>query len=217
MATSSGLQVDKISLNKILNKLEILPAGIRRNAMTSALNAGAKVIRNKARAKAPSCIKPSIKSVRRKKASGAIVVSIIAGKGRSWETKDLNEPNMSAYTSSATKTRSKKFFAGLNCPPAFWVEFGTYGNRNLGRNPYTADTMKKKRYVGGRYAGTYASNGGKSPSPYWRNGGMVNGYNYWTRATPFMRPAFLEAARSGAVEKAVVSKIEEYFVKIGVS
>ena len=216
MAEVRGFSINEASRKAIIKKLESLPSGVRRNAMASAVNAGARVVRNSARSKAPACIASTIKVVRRKQANGAIVASVIAGKSRSWESKDLNEPNFSAYTKSATKSRSKKFFQGLACPPAFWIEFGTYGNRDLGQDPYTADTMKKMRYVRGRPAGSYASNGGKSPSPYWFNGGNVNGYNYWTKATPFLRPALFQSTRSGAVERAMVKKLQEYFAKLGV-
>ena len=81
----AGLQIDKASQREIVRKLQSMPKNIRRNAMASALTAGANVVRDRARRKAPSCIAPTIKTVRRRKRNGALGVSVIAGNARSWE------------------------------------------------------------------------------------------------------------------------------------
>jgi len=100
---------------------------------------------------------------------------------------------------------------GLSCPPAFWVEFGTYGNRNLSENPYTKDTLKKKRtYLNGRVKMSYNDNGGVSPSHYWKK------KEKWTPAQPFLRPAMISAYADESVQKAMVVKLDEYFKKKGI-
>ena len=191
MATeTASLTVDQLSLNRILKKLNGLPSGVRRNASVSALNAGARVIRDKAKNKAPTCMKRYIKNVRLKQEDGDPVTAIAAGVGQA-------RPNEGWYGNF--NKASKGVLGKEKLCIANWIEFGTYGKRDLGRNPYAPSTMRK-----------YARFGGRSPSPYWAIPPM------WINSTPFMRPALVEASRDGSVERAMVKKFDEYFRKIGV-
>ncbi len=209
------ITINKESEKKIIDTLVNLPKNIKRNAMASALTAGANVVRDIARTNAPACIKPTIKTVRGKKRSGALTVSVIAG-GNSRDATSLlgkldNAVSGDTNGGDGFSGRAKKLIDIANCKPAFWVEFGTYGNRDTEENPYSPKTMSKKRYINGRYVGTYASNGGKSPSYYWYD------KSKWIKEKPFMRPAIITAHRGNLVQKEMIKKLDEYFKKRGIS
>ena len=86
-STTSGFFVDEKSKKKVLDKLKKLPANLKRNAITSALTAGAKVVAKRAKSKAPACLRPSIKVKRRKQDKGGNVrVAVVAGRGHSDST-----------------------------------------------------------------------------------------------------------------------------------
>jgi hypothetical protein len=189
--TTAGLQINKQDLNRIVRKLQSLPTGVRRNAATSALNAGARVIRDKARSKAPACLKRTIKNVRLKQENGDPVTAIAAGVGEM-------RPN-EGFLGSFNKGSGTMFGKDKPCV-AMWIEFGTYGRRDYkGTAPYAPSTLRKKSYATGR-----------SNSPFWAVKPL------WIAQTPFMRPALQEAATDGSVERAMVKKFDEYFKKIGV-
>ncbi len=181
--TSTGLEINKQDLKRVVAKLQSLPSGVRRNAATSALNAGARVVRDRARTHAPACLKRTIKNVRLKNRDGYIVTAVVAGH-------------------TGLGSRPIKAFGKLNdtfCVPAIWVELGTYGRRNLARDPYSPNTLRKKSYASGR-----------SDSPFWQTP------KKWIPATPFMRPAIMSASKDGSIEKAMITKLDEYFVKKGI-
>jgi len=202
-----SITVNQASKDEIIKRLKKMPKTFQRSAMSSALNAGAKVIRDKAKANAPACIASTIKTVRRKKTGGAVKVSVIAGNNRSWQKKDLIDSNINAYKRGSTTKRAKKFFSELTCYPAFWVEFGTYGERNLATAPYTSETLAKKRdYWGYKTKQSYAQHNNKSPSSYWKS------KQEWIEAKPFMRPAI---ADTKAIENAMAKKMTEYMNKRG--
>jgi HK97 gp10 family phage protein len=188
-----GLQINPNDLKRVLKKLQSLPKGVRRNAATSALNAGARVIRDNARSKAPACLKRTIKNVRLKQKDGYIVTAIAAGVGEL-------RPD-AGFARSFNKGGSGSWFdkTKSGCV-AHWVEFGTYGNRDYkGSEPYAPSTLRKKSYASGR-----------SNSPFWAVKPV------WVGKRPFMRPAMQEAMTDGKVERAMVKKLDEYFKKIGV-
>ena len=187
--TKTGLSINKDDLNRLLKKLHALPKGIRRNAATSALNAGARVIRDDARAMAPACVKKSIKNVRLKQRNGYVITAIAAGVGKQRSDAGL----LGAFN----KATNFMFGKGDVCD-ANWFEFGTYGNRDYrGSEPYAPSTLRKKSYSSGR-----------SNSPHWATPFL------WVKKTPFMRPAMHKAMKSGEVEKAMATKLDEYFKKL---
>jgi len=206
MSTNTGFFVDEASKKRILDKLDKLPDNLKRNALSSALNAGAKVIAQRAKAKAPACLVPSIKVKRRKQDKyGNVRVAVVAGRGRSAANDPLSNLLSNAATAKFLSENSTAKIVG--CTPAIWVELGTYGHRNIVKHPYAPDTLTKRRYYGNRYVGTYATNGGKSPSPYWENKPM------WEMPRPFMRPAFLSAEADGSVRNAIIQKLDTYIDK----
>jgi HK97 gp10 family phage protein len=187
--TQVGLSINKTDLKRLVQKLHNLPKGVRRNAATSALNAGARVIRDDAKALAPACVKPTIKNVRLKQRDGYVITAIAAGVGQ-------QRPD-SGLLGSFNNATDAMFGKGTACV-ANWYEFGTYGNRDYeGSEPYAPSTLKKKSYRSGR-----------SNSPYWAVRPM------WVRKQPFMRPALQKAMTSGEVEKAMAKKLDEYFKKL---
>jgi len=213
---SGGFFVDEKSKREILDTLEKLPKNLRRNGMTSALTAGARVVRDKARMKAPSCIKGTIKTVRRKQVNGVIFTSVVAGGSRRAEGSLGNEIlklrktlNKTVLGSASTK-RKKRIIEEDMCGSAFWYEFGTYQKRNLALNPYSPQTFK--RHEDYRALGHTSSWFWYHRYRYDTNGGIKQ--DMWMPATPFMRPAINEGHASGAINKAMVKKLREYFAKL---
>jgi len=206
-----SMHIDKKSLNDIVRKLESMPKNMRRGATDAALRAGAAVVRDRARAKAPSCLVPSIKVVRRKKTkAGNSRVSVVAG-GNS-ERSSARERSVLEYLSNdAKKARSKKMLAQMACPPAFWVEFGTYQNRNLTKDPYSPKTLKRHPDYA-RHGHSMAPNG---TGLYWNKGQGIKGV-VWYQAQPFLRPALFSASTDGSIEKAMAERLDKYFEKYGV-
>ena len=190
MTSTAGLEINQADLNKIVKKLQSLPRGIQRNASVSALNAGAKVINKRAKMRAPTCIRKTIKNVRLKQEDGDPVVAITAG-FRGWEASFMRASNALFEERGPTGRRALCI--------AHWIELGTYGKRNLGMDPYAPSTLRKKSYASG-----------VSNSPFW-------GFpTRWIAATPFLRPALVESAQDGSVERAMAMKFTEYFEKLGV-
>ncbi len=186
----TGVTINSADLSRVMTTLNTLPSNVRRNAVTSALNAGARVIRDRAKKKAPGCLVRSIKNVRLKQENGDPVTAIKAG-----YTGSLSRPDaeLRAYAKEIGASKSRGSF----CTPAIWVEFGTYGHRSLSENPYAPATLRKKSYKSGR-----------SNSPYWATP------NKWVTAQPFLRPAAEESFRDGSIEKAMLAKFDEYFKRL---
>lgn len=182
-----SLELDKDDLEKLLKRFDAAPDKIQRNATGVALTAGAKAAMAIAKAKAPSCLKSSIKLANRKTYKKYTKkVSLVAGSGgRSLEALSKEERSVVRAAGSTA----------IDCYPAIWVEFGTYGKRDYkGEEPYAPATLKKKTYSSGR-----------SDSPFWGSPAR------WIPAKPFLRPAL----ESDDVEKAIARRLGEYLDKKG--
>jgi len=200
MSTNTGFFVDEASKKRILDKLDKLPDNLKRNALSSALNAGAKVIAQRAKGKAPACLVPTIKVKRRKQDKGGNVkVSVVAGRG------NRGDDTTSILDRMYNNAGASKFLhdngGGMkinSCPNAVWVEFGTYKRRDLIKHPYAPATLK--RHPAYKTLGHTASK---------------NWDNDWVHMTPrpFMRPAFLSAEADGSVRNAIIQKLDTYIDK----
>ena len=179
------LEVNEDSLKELLARFENAPKKIQKNATGVALTAGAKVVVNAAKNKAPACIRSTIKIRRRRTRGWKKTLSVEAGRGNTLLDMNVREKNILRKAGSQN----------LMCYPAMWYEFGTYGNRNYrGDEPYAPATLEKKSYASGR-----------SDSPFWKH------KSKWTPATPFLRPAISDPN----VEKAMAKKLGEYLNKKG--
>jgi len=198
MSNTVGFFVDEASKKAILGKLDQLPNNLKRNALSSALNAGAKVIAKRAKAKAPACLRPTIKVKRRKQdRAGNIRVSVVAGRNGNIGSASSLEENLKLANFLAKNGGSID-----SCPAAFWVEFGTYQARNLSKNPYAPATFKRHP--------EYRTLG-HTPSPNWNIPGK------WIQPKPFLRPALIDSERDGSVRRAIITKLDAYIEnKIGV-
>jgi len=190
-----SISLDKKSLNDLIKRFDKAPRRVQTNAMRSVGRAGANVIKNAAKAKAPSYLQKSIKVVPRKANGRRLFTkfSITAG-GRdnfAIQAKDKNIPFKGELL-----TFSENY-------PAMWVEFGTYGNRDYqGSEPYSPEALKKPNYASGR-----------SDSPVWYDKYKPKEKRKWIDQRPFMRPAINDHVK--AVEKAMGKKLEEYLKKKG--
>ena len=209
------LTLDKKAFDKAVEKLERLPKRIQGNALRSATNAGARVIANDIKSLAPGCLKGSVKTVRGRIRDGVTKVSIKSGYGHSRENAiDRLDKAVTHIGADAGVKSAQKKLQVLNCPPAFWVEFGTYRNRNLVKHPYSPQTLKRHPDYR-KYGHTMAPRGTGffwSASPAQRE---KTGITY-IPARPFMRPGMMRALRSGRVDMAIAAKLNEYFKKAGV-
>jgi len=201
-STTSGFFVDEKSKKKVLDKLKKLPANLKRNAITSALTAGAKVVAKRAKSKAPACLRPSIKVKRRKQDKGGNVrVAVVAGRGHSADGAGATVDRIMGNVKAANFL-SKNGGVIDSCLPAIWVELGTYQARNLTKDPYSPAT--KKRHP------EYATLG-HTGSDNW------NIPHQWIQPQPFMRPALREASSDGSMRNAIIAKLDDYIEsKIGV-
>ena len=180
------LDVDKAELNKLLDRFKKAPMKIQKQATGVTLTAGARVVIKAAKSKAPSCLKSTIKAVKRK-TSKKLVSKLSVKAGIPGRRNDV--------TTKSERDALRAEGAKINCFPAMWVEFGTYGNRDYkGDEPYSPDTLRKKSYSSGR-----------SNSPYWGS------QNKWIPAQPFLRPAM----NTKEVEKAMAKRLGEYLDKKG--
>ena len=182
-----SLSVDKDELKKLLDRFDKAPMKIQKQATGVTLTAGAKVVIAAAKSKAPGCLKSTIKAVKRKTSKKFVSkLSVKAGVGTS-----LKELNSAAEKRVLRKAGSSQ----VDCLPAMWVEFGTYGRRDYkGDEPYAPATLKKKSYRSGR-----------SDSHFWQH--PVK----WLPAEPFLRPAIASAG----VEQAMAKRLGEYLDKKG--
>jgi len=180
------MEVDKKSLNALLKRFDGAPVKIQKGAMRSMTRAGANVVKNHAKEKAPAYLKPTIKVVaRRTKKPLTAKMSVVAGGG------SLREKNDIAKGARAMGLEVSKFY------PAMWVEFGTYGNRDYrGDEPYSPDTLKKPNYATGR-----------------SDSGIWNVPSFWIPATPFMRPAIQNHTKE--IQDAMNKKLSDYLAKKG--
>ena len=210
-----SLNLDKKSFEDAVRKLERLPKRVRNNAARAATNAGARVIAKEIKLLAPACLKPSVKTVRRRMENGAVKVSIVSGFGRRYEKDDLLKNSVAKEgLNSASSRKAIKFFQSLQCKPAFWVEFGTYKNRNLSAHPYTVPTLKRHPDYA-QYGHTMAP--GKTGF-FWNSSPAQRakiGIEF-IPPTPFMRPGLIRALMGGKVDEAIGKKLNEYFEKEGV-
>ncbi len=196
MALKQGLSltIDEKGLKEIMKRLKAAPKKIQTGAGKAGVRAGAAVIRAAVMNESPPCIVPSIR-----------VVARTAGDTR----KDRVKFSVSAGSVSRGLTASDmELVAGKHdvsvgkiqeCLPAIWYELGTYANRDIGEDPYAPATLRKKSYASGR-----------SNSPFW------NVPSQWIGAVGFMRRGSEVAFRSGAVEQAIVTKVDDYLKKKGV-
>jgi len=77
---SFSLTIDKQELKKLLDRFDKAPMKIQKNATGVTLTAGAKVVMKAAKAKAPACMRASIKAKNRKTSKKFVSkVSVIAG------------------------------------------------------------------------------------------------------------------------------------------
>lgn len=192
-----SLTVDPVQLKKIIDRFENAPLKIQRRASNAALTAGANVVKKNAKAKAPSCLKSTIRSVNRR-TSKKLLSKVSVTAGADVRPKSLvSEAEARILRKTGVDRAGRKSKAQkIDCPPGMWVEFGTYGNRKYKTTePYAPATLRKKGY----------RTLGRSASPYW------NYENYWTPAQPFMRPAL----RDPNIEVAVAKRLDEYLRKQG--
>jgi len=182
------MKLDQKSFKKLLKRFDDAPLKIQKSASRSMVRAGANVIKQHAKAKAPAYLKKTIKVIARRNRSGNPLeskVSVIVG-GSS-----LRDKSEIAKDARAMGLKTSKFYL------AFWVEFGTYGNRDYsGEEPYSPRTLQSPSYASGR-----------SNSKAW------NVPSVWIPASPFMRPAIND--HIDEVEKAMASKLDAYLSKKG--
>jgi len=198
MSTNAGFFVDEASKKAILGKLDKLPNNLKRNALSSALTAGARVIVKRAKTKAPACLVPTIKVKRRRQDKGGnIRVSVVAGRNGNLGSIGSLQENL-----KIANFLNKNGGSIDSCPAAFWVEFGTYQARDLKKNPYAPATLKRH--------------------PEYRTLGHTGSRNWdkrekWMQPRPFLRPALIESERDGSVRRAIITKLDEYIEnKLGV-
>ena len=182
-----SLSINKRELDDLLKRFEKAPEKLQRSGTGVALTAGAKVVVQNAKAKAPSCLSSTIKIVNRKtfkKYTKKLSVKV----GNGVRANDM----FNVVENAVLRKAGSKL---IDCPPAHWVEFGTYGNRNLYEDPYAPATLRKKSYASGR-----------SNSKFWSYP------NYWIPTKPFMRPALDDPK----IEQAMAKRLGEYFDKKGI-
>lgn len=180
------ITIDKKSLDDILKRFDKAPDRMQYNAMRSVGRAGANVVKNYAKAGAPSYLASSVKTVARSSHGRKLLTkfSVAVGGNRLIDLQAEIKKSVSGMTFSDNY-------------PAIWVEFGTYGRRDYqGTEPYSPETLKKKSYASGR-----------SDSPYWGDDSK------WIEAKPFMRPAINDHVEE--IEKAMVEKLDDYLKKKG--
>lgn len=180
------MNIDKKSLDALVKRFDSAPARMQSNAMRAVGRAGANVVKNAAKSKAPGYLQNSVKVVARKSHGKKLFskFSVIVGGQRLIGIQQQAKRDLKGMTFSDNY-------------PAMWVEFGTYGKRDYqGDEPYSPDTLKKKSYSSGR-----------SDSPMWSKP-MT-----WIEAKPFMRPAINDHVKE--VEVAMVKKLDDYLSKKG--
>jgi len=180
------LEIDKAKMSALLKRVEKAPKNIQRYATSSALTAGAKVVTKEAKSKAPSCLKHTIKATKRRSKGLSSTLKVVAG--NSERPKDVLSANEILQVRGAGSSL-------LDCLPAIWVEFGTYGNRDYqGSEPYAPSTLRKRNYSTGR-----------SDSKFW---GVPR---TWVPSQPFMRPS----VDAKGVDVAMAKRLNEYLEKKG--
>jgi len=188
------MTLDERSLEALIKRFDKAPARMQNNAMRSVARAGANVVKQAAKARAPGYLANTIKVVPRKAHGKKLQVkmSVIVGDS-SKRLIDIQKP-LPGETFDGHSTADYEF---SNNYPAIWVEFGTYAKRDYkGKEPYSPDTLKKKSYASGR-----------SNSPMW------NVPSKWIDQRPFMRPAINDHVT--AVTVAMQTKLDAYLTKKG--
>lgn len=188
------MTLDPKSMKALIERFEKAPARMQSNAMRSVGRAGATVVKNYAKAGAPSHLKGSVKVVPRKANGKKLITKFSVAVGGGERIVDIKSEVAGFSTFNGESLKGMKFSQQY---PAMWVEFGTYGKRDYkGEEPYSPETLKKKNYASGR-----------SDSPMW-------GMDWtWIEAKPFMRPAINDHVQE--VVDAMVVKLDTYLAKKG--
>jgi len=188
---SMTLALDQRSLDKILKRFKEMPDKLQKGATRATLTAGANVVKKNIKMRAPACIGMTARTVARKTSKRMVSkLSVAVGMNNRGSLGKIAKDDARALGVRAGISVAKHF----NCYPAVWVELGTYGNRNLGKDPYSPNTLRKRSYSSGR-----------SNSPFWHFP------TRWIPTTPFMRPALHDSN----IEKAMAVKLDNYMSKKG--